>query len=234
MLDKTRKRFYKSTGLKAVEGGFAVTLDGRVVKTPAGRQLAAPNEGLGQALAAEWEAQKDSILPDTMPLTQLVSTALDRVGPERPAITEQMLKFAETDLLCYRADQPEELARRQQEGWQPLLDWAAASLDAPLLVTTGLLAIAQPPASLAALKRYLDRQDVWRLTAGQAACAAAGSLVLAVAMLEGRLDGGQVFALSALDETFQMERWGEDWEAAERRQRLQGDIASAFRLPGLL
>lgn len=234
MLDKTRKRFYKSTGTKAVEGGFAVTLDGRVVKTPAGRQLLAPNDRLGQALAAEWEAQKDNILPDTMPLTQLVSTALDRVGPERPAIIEQMLKFAETDLLCYRADQPEELVRRQQQGWQPLLDWAASALDAPLLVTTGLMAIAQPPASLASLERYLGRQDVWRLTAGQSACAAAGSLILAVAMLEGRLDGQQVFDLSALDETFQIERWGEDWEAAERRERLQGDIAAAFRLLAFL
>jgi len=234
MLNKTIKRFYKQAGIAETEDGFAVQLDGRSVKTPAGKKLCVPSKRLAEAMAAEWDAQVDDIKPSTMPMTQLASTALDRIGPERPVIQDQLSKFAETDLLCYRAEFPPDLVRRQNATWQPLLDWAAENLGARMAVTAGIIAIEQPADALAALTARLDSYDVWRLTAAQAACAASGSLVLALALAEGRLDGLETYEASQLDETYQIEQWGEDYEAADRREVLKRDILAAERLLRLL
>lgn len=234
MLNKTLKRFYKQASVGEAEGGFAVLLDGRPVKTPAGKRLAVPSKTLAEAMVAEWEEQGEEIRPKSMPMTQLASTALDRVGPERAAILDQLSKFAGTDLLCYRADFPPDLVARQNALWQPLLDWAAETLGARLAVTSGIVAVEQPEAAMAPLLARLEGYDLWRLTAAQAACAAAGSLVLALAMVEGRLDGQQTYELSQLDESYQIEKWGEDWEAADRRAALQRDILAAERLLALL
>ncbi len=233
MPPKPLKRFYTAAEAAAIADGFAIRLDGKPVKTPGGRRLTLPTHALAAAVAAEWEAQAGTIAPSTMPLTQLASTALDRVGPERPHITAELLNYAGTDLLCYRAETPADLVARQTAGWQPLLDWAALALDAPLLITTSLLAVEQPRPALAALERAVDRLDPWRLTAVQSATVAAGSLVLALALAAGRLDAAQTFELSQLDETYQIELWGEDWEAADRRAALKADIAAAERLLAL-
>ena len=228
------RRFYQSADAAPAEGGFAVRLDGKGVRTPAGRPLLLPTLPLAEAVAAEWAAQDELIRPHTMPLTQLSSTALDRVGPERPAITDQLVAYAGTDLLCYRVDSPADLAARQTATWQPLLDWLALALDAPLTVTHGLLAVAQPDASIAALRRHLDGQSVWRLAVIQAATAASGSLVLALALAEGRVDAAGVVAASQLDETYQAELWGDDAEAVARRQTLAADVEAAAALLALL
>jgi chaperone required for assembly of F1-ATPase len=167
-------------------------------------------------------------------MTQLASTALDRIAPERAAILEQMIRFAETDLLCYRADFPPDLVARQTAQWQPLLDWAAETMGARLAVTSGVVAISQPVEAVAALLARLEGYDPWRLCAAQAACAASGSLVLGMAMAEGRLTGQQTYEVSQLDETYQIEQWGEDYEAADRRAALQRDILAAERLLTLL
>jgi chaperone required for assembly of F1-ATPase len=234
MLSRTFKRFYKQAAIAATADGVAVQLDGRPVKTPAGKPLVVPGAALAEAIAAEWADQGETVRPATMPLTQLAATALDRIGPERPAIVERLLSYAATDLLCYRADFPPDLAERQHAAWQPLLDWAAAELAAGLTVTVGVMAVEQPPAALAALAERLAAHDTWRLAAIQAACAAAGSLVLALALAEGRLNAEQTFGLSQLDETYQAEKWGEDYEAADRRAALKRDIDAAARLLALL
>lgn len=234
MLGKTMKRFHKQAGVATVEGGFAVQLDGRGIKTPAGRKLEVPSERLALAIAAEWDAQVDEIRPATMPLTQLASTALDRVGPERAAITEQLLAYAGTDLLCYRAESPSDLVQMQTRAWQPLLDWAATHLDATLVTTTALIAVDQPDSAMTALAAKLDSYDVWRLTVAQAACAASGSLVLALALVEGRVDGEACFAASNIDEAHQIALWGDDAEAAERRALLRRDILSAAEMLAFL
>jgi chaperone required for assembly of F1-ATPase len=234
MLGKTIKRFHKQAGVAASDVGFAVQLDGRGVKTPAGRKLQVPSEKLAQAIAAEWDAQEAEIKPYTMPLTQLASTALDRVGPERAVIVDQMVAYAVTDLLCYRAESPSDLVALQTRVWQPLLDWSKAHLDAGLLVTTGVIAIGQPAEALAALRARLDGYDVWRLTVAQAACSASGSLVLALALTEGRLTGEECFTASNLDEAYQVALWGDDYEAADRRAELQRDIQAAADLLSLL
>ena len=230
MLNKTLKRFYKQASAAATEDGFAVHLDGRPVKTPAGRRLAVPFRPLAEAMAEEWEAQVEEIKPHTMPMTQLASTALDRIGPERATILDQLARFADTDLLCYRADFPPDLVKRQTSQWQPLLDWAAELSGGRLAVTSGVVAVAQPAEAVAALTGRLASYDDWQLTAAQAACAASGSLVLALALVEGRLSGEQTYEISQLDETYQIEQWGEDAEAAARRAALRRDIVAAERL----
>lgn len=230
---KTIKRFYKQAESAPADGGFGVRLDGKPIKTPAGHALVTRSPALAEAVAAEWNAQGDEVRPCDMPMTQLASTALDRIGPERAMIVDQLIKYAATDLLCYHAGFPPALAERQHTSWQPLLDWAATDLDAPLAVTSGVIAVNQPETALAALRRHLGGYDLWRLTATQAAAAAAGSLILAMALAEGRLDGEQVFALSQLDETFQIEQWGEDYEAADRRAALMRDILAAEKLLSL-
>jgi len=234
MQSKTFKRFYKQAGIAEVEGGFAVRLDGRPIKTPAGRALVVPSAALAEAIAAEWNEQGETVRPATMPMMQLAATAIDRVEPERPAILEQLRKYAATDLVCYHADFPPDLAERQRAGWQPLLDWVAAELGARLVVTESILAVEQPQEALAALAARLEGHDTWRLAALQLTCAATGSLVLAVALTEGRLDAEATFQLSQLDETYQREKWGDDEEAAERRAALERDVASAARLLALL
>ncbi|RAU21263.1 ATPase [Paramagnetospirillum kuznetsovii] len=233
-MSKSFKRFYQRSEAVAVGAGAAIHLDGKPVKTPGGRPLALPGTALAAAVASEWDAQGEMVIPASMPLTQLASTALDRVGPERAHVSAELMKYAGTDLLCYRAERPSDLVARQTQGWQPLLDWAALSLDARLNVTNALVAVAQPREALGALSHVLDRQDSWRLSAIQSAAAAMGSLILALALAEGRLTASQAFELSQLDETYQIEQWGEDYEAADRRAALAADIAAAARFLELL
>lgn len=234
MLNRTIKRFYTQATVGGSEDGFAVLLDGRPVKTPAGKRLAVPSQRLAEAIAEEWREQGEEITPSAMPLTQLASTALDRVGPERTVIHEQLLHYAGTDLLCYRARSPGDLVARQTQGWQPLLDWAAETVGARLLSTDAIIAVEQPADAVAALAARLDSHDVWRLTVTQAACAACGSLVLGLALAEGRIAAAEAFALSQLDETYQIEQWGEDWEATRRRDALMRDLLAAETLRDLL
>jgi chaperone required for assembly of F1-ATPase len=221
------KRAYKEVAVAAVEGGFAVTLDGRPVRTPGRKPLVAPSAALAEAIAAEWRAQGDRVDPHRMPQTRLASTALDLVPGRRPAVVDEIAAYAGTDLLCYRADAPAELRTRQDAAWQPLLDWAAERYGATLLVTAGVVPRPQPAAALAALRRAVEAQDDLALVALHAATAAAGSLIVGLALLEGRLDAAAAFDLSQLDESFQIEKWGEDAEAARRRRALRADLAEA-------
>ncbi|MBY0431649.1 MAG: ATPase [Rhodospirillales bacterium] len=222
------RRFYKIAGFSETEDGYAVTLDGRPVRTPAGGRLVLPNYHLAQAVSAEWEAQGEAILPASMPLMQLTSTALDRISPNRAEIIRQLVEYAATDLLCYRAGE-RRLADRQELMWQPLLDWAKAEFGAVLVITFGLMPVEQPAEGLESLRRRIEDYDLWRLTALQSAVAVMGSLVLGMALVEGRLSAEEAFVLSQLDELVQNEEWGEDWEAVERRDRLRADLLAAER-----
>ncbi|MCG8596398.1 MAG: ATPase [Kiloniellales bacterium] len=229
-----RKRFYKEARAAAAEDGFEVRLDGRVLRSPAGGRLALPTEALAAAIAAEWQAQGERINAETMPIMSLASTATDRVAAQRGQIVEEILRFAETDLLCHRAETPAELVRRQAETWQPLLDWAAQELGAPLTATRGILAVAQPPASLDALRRAVEALDDLALAALSVAVAAAGSLVIGLALLRGRLDPEAAFDAAELDASYQIELWGEDPEATRRRAACRADLFAAARFAGLL
>jgi chaperone required for assembly of F1-ATPase len=235
-----RKRVYRSVAVEPHGTGFGVTLDGKLMHTPQRRALILPTRKLADAIAAEWHAQAAEIDPLSMPLTRLAGSAHDQVAPHRADLIERTAAYGATDLLCYRAASPPDLVARQALSWQPLVDWAAARYGAALAVTSGVRAIPQPARTLAALKRAVEGYDDLRLTAVAAATAACGSLVLALALAEGRIDGAAAWALSLLDETFQMERWGqtERWgenpELAQSRAALKADIEAAGRFLALL
>ena len=229
------KRFYKTVGVgPAEEGGFRVTLDGRELRSPARRPLALPTEALAAAVAAEWEVQRDEIDLRSMPLTALASTVADRTGPMRAQIVGELARYAETDLLCYRAEGPDSLVRRQEHSWQPLLDWLAMRYDARLAVQAGVMPEPQSPEALRALRLAIEALDAFTLAALSSATAAAGSLVIALALVEQRIGPAEAAAASQLDEAYQSEVWGEDPEAMRRRAALASDIEAAHRFLCLL
>ncbi|MEO5335960.1 MAG: ATPase [Magnetospirillum sp. WYHS-4] len=222
-----RRRFYRQAEASPDGDAFVVRLDGRGLKTPAGRSLHLPTAALAAAVAREWAAQAGILRPHTMPITQLAATALDRVPVERDAAIGHLMAMVETDLLCHRAGHPAELAARQAARWDPLLDWAAEALGARLRVTEGILAVAQPPESLAALRRAVEGLTDLELAAVASAAAATGSLVVALALAAGRLDAASAFETALVDERFQAELWGDDFEALARRVRLRTDVEAA-------
>ncbi len=228
------KRFYREAAVAAEDGRFRITLDGRPARTPAKRPLVLPVRAAAQAVAAEWAAQPDEFEPADLRLTRLVNTAIDRVAPNRDAVLAEIARFAGTDLVCYRADAPADLALRQHEAWQELVEWVKVRYGATLAVTTGVLPAAQPEATLAALRHAIAAYDDFALTALHAATAAAGSLVIGLALADGRIDAERAYEASCLEELFQAERWGEDAEAADRRAALRADIEAASRFLALL
>lgn len=227
------KRFYKTVAVAPESGGFAVQLDGRPVRTPAKRPLLLPTPALAEAVAAEWQAQPEEIRPQSMPLTQLCCTALDVTDPHAETVASEVAGYGATDLLCYRASAPAALAERQARGWQPLLDWVAATYDAPLVTTESLMAVAQPNASLAALAAAVARHEGLALTALAQLVKITGSLVLGLAVTAGRISPAEAFELAELDATYQMELWGEDAEALARRALLREELEAAGRLLAL-
>lgn len=230
------RRVYGAVAVEeaAAGRGFRVTLDARAASTPGRRPLVLPTPALAEAVAAEWRAQRETVEPASMPLTRLVGTAIDLVAGRREAVIDEIAGYAGTELLCHRAEHPAELGRRQHLAWQPVLDWAARRFDAPLRVTRGVVPIAQDGCALAALRRAIAAYDDFALAALHAATAAAGSLLLALALVERRLDAPAVAEASQLDEAFQVEQWGEDAEAVALRAALRAEIALADRLLALL
>ncbi len=227
------KRLYKAAAVVETADGFGISLDAKPVNTPAGARLSVPTRGLAEAIAAEWSAQGERVVPATMPLMQLATTALDRVAPARARTLDQLVRYGETDLLCYRADAPPDLVERQTAMWQPLVDWAATRFGAALAVTAGMMPQAQPAAALAGLRRPLEAMSALSLTGLLAATGTAGSLILGLALQAGRITAEEAWALSQLDETFQIERWGEDDEAARRRAALRDELLAAERFLAL-
>jgi chaperone required for assembly of F1-ATPase len=228
------KRFYRNASVIAGGQGHTVALDGKPVRTPAKAELRLPVRALAEAIAAEWQAQGDEIAVPAMPLTRLASTAIDLVATHRDAVVAEIANYAGTDLLCYRAEHPPELVKRQRIAWQPLLDWAAERLDAPLHVTQGVTPLAQPPASLFAITSAVTAHDDMRLTALRLATAASGSVIIGLALLAERLDGEAAFAAAELDETYEIEKWGEDREQTKRRAGHRDDLLLAERFAALL
>jgi chaperone required for assembly of F1-ATPase len=224
------KRFYQDV---AVADG-AILLDGRSVKTPARASLALPSLALAEAVAAEWRAQGEEIDPRSMPLTGLSNAAIDRVTPDPAVFARPLAAYAESDLLCYRADAPAELIARQAEAWDPLLDWARARFDVHLVVTSGIVHAPQPPATVARLSEALTARDAFSLAAMAPLVTIGGSLVTALALAEGAVDADAAFDLTHLDELWQAERWGEDRLALEARAARRRDFMAAAELLTLL
>jgi chaperone required for assembly of F1-ATPase len=228
------KRFYETVTVAEGEGGWGLLLDGRAVHTPARTVLRLPTAALAEALAEEWCAQGDEIVPATMPLLRLANTHQVLVAPNVAKTAQETAEFARTDLLCYRAAHPADLTARQARDWQPLLDWAAMTFEAALSVTSTIKYIDQPADAMAALRRAVEGLDAAMLTAVRAAGQVTGSLVLALALERCRIDAETAFEVSQLDESYQTGLWGEDHEAARRRENLRAEIADIARFMACL
>jgi chaperone required for assembly of F1-ATPase len=217
------RRFYKAVRVQAVDGGHAVMLDSRSLRTPARSLLVAPTEAMGRLLAAEWEAQGEVIALAAMPATRLAYTAIDRVAGAREAVAAEVARYAGSDLLCYFAEEPEALVERQLHHWGPVLEWAETALDIHLIRTVGISPQEQPAASLLRAARLADHMSDFALAGLAHAAALYGSALLAFALAEGELGGETAFDLSRLDEAFQAERWGLDEEAQRRTEAMRAE-----------
>lgn len=222
------KRFYKDVAVAEQDAGFAILLDGRPVRTPAKQILAVPTKPLADLLSAEWQAQAEVIDPATMPVTRLVNTALDGVATDTQAVFDDIVRFSSTDLLCYRADQPELLVQRQAERWDPVLDWAAGDLGARFLLIEGVIHHEQPRDAIAAFDVTLRRHNsALALAALHTMTTLTGSAILALAFAERHLTMDEAWSLAHLDEDWTIEHWGSDEEAEERRAKRFEDFKAS-------
>jgi chaperone required for assembly of F1-ATPase len=231
MRQELRKRFYKHADHAPADGGFIVRLDGKTARTPGRAALKVPGERLAVAIAAEWNAQEDVIAPAAMPLTRIVNTAIDGVAANMAAVRSDIVAYAGSDLLCYRAASPAGLVKRQEAAWAPLIDWAASDLGARFHLVEAITHVAQEPAALAAIGRTLAAYDEFRLAALLTITNITGSAILALAVARGRLSAAEAWAACNIDEDWQAEQWGEDAEASAHRNERRRELeAAAFIL----
>lgn len=225
------KRFYKAVSVAPMEEGFAVHLDGKPVRTPTKALLVLPTAAAAELVAQEFAAQEGFIDPMTMPVTRLVNTAIDGVAADQQAVLEDILRFSSSDLLCYRADSPEGLVTRQSEAWDGVLDWARASLGARFALAEGVMHVEQPREAIGALGIHLSqRAEPMRLAALHLMTTLTGSALLALAVETGELDAETAWAAAHVDEDWQIEHWGQDAEAVERRNNRKRDMMAAVAL----
>ncbi|WP_315811472.1 ATP12 family chaperone protein [Bradyrhizobium sp. SZCCHNR2028] len=224
-----RKRFYKEAGTAAAEGGFNVTLDGRPIRTPSGRVVIVPAGELAEAVAAEWQAQGDSIDPATMPLTRFANSVVQSVVDRTDDVREDIAKYLQSDLLFYRAGHPEGLVAREAEHWDPVLDWARDSLGAHFILSEGIMHVTQPGAAVQAARGALPTGP-WTVAATHVVTTLTGSALLALALVHGVRDPGQVWAAAHVDEDWNVAQWGADEEAMSRRAAKQIDYEAAVRI----
>jgi chaperone required for assembly of F1-ATPase len=215
------KRFYKTVTTAAGEGGFAILLDGRAVKTPAGARLALPSQALAELVAAEWDAQEEFIVLPLMGATRLAYTVIDRITQARAETAAELARYAGADLICYFAEAPQALVALQRQHWEPLLDWAQTTHGLRFERASGIIHQAQPQDTLDRALALAQAQDDFTLAGLAFGAALFGSAVLTLALQGGRLSGQAAFDLSRLDQAFQEERWGIDDEAAARTDWMQ-------------
>jgi chaperone required for assembly of F1-ATPase len=228
------KRFYKAVTLEAADGGWRVLLDGRGIKTAGGGAQVAPSRALAEALAAEWAGQGEEIDASAFMLRDLTDYALDIVTAERATIIANLLRFAESDTLCYRAEAGEALAERQDLVWEPLLAAAEARWDVHFARIEGIIHRAQPAATLARMKAVLEAEDAFALAALNTLASLAASLVIALAAIAPGADAEALWNAANLEEDWQAELWGKDAEAEALRARRLAEFAGAMGFLGLV
>jgi chaperone required for assembly of F1-ATPase len=224
------RRFYKTVSVTGSAAPFSVRLDERPLRSPQKRALDLPTRALADAVAAEWEMQGEKVDPQSMPVTRLANTALDRVAPDLDRIIGEIVDFAGSDLTCYRAEKPQGLAERQAKAWQPVLDWARSALGAEFTVTEGVVHIQQPAATLQATRDYLAGKSPWALTAIHNVTTLTSSALIAVMACDGAIPASEAWAAAHIDEDWQIEHWGWDEEARHRRnyRKREFDICLRF------
>lgn len=228
------KRFYETVTVGDGECGHAVLLDGRAVMTPRRQRLLVPRREIASMIADEWARQGEDVDPESMPAMRLASSAIDTTAAERPRVIDMLVAYGRTDLVCHRADRPADLVERQTGSWQPVLDWVASAHGVRLHVAEGVMPLEQPAESLEALRRAVDRGDHFALTALHGATTTLGSIVVALALRDEAIGSEAAWAAGQLDESYQVEQWGEDEEAAARRDQLRREFEAAARILDLL
>ena len=221
-----RKRFYEHASTATDGKLYAVRLDDKPVRTPAGRLLEAPTRPLAEAIAAEWEAQRDVIDAAKMPLTRLANSVIDGVSERSAPVAEEIARYLASDLICYRAGSPRGLVERQAQHWDPIVEWARDVLGARLLLAEGVVHVTQPEAALAAVSAALPRNP-WRLGALHSVTTLTGSALLALALAQGRISADEAWAAAHVDEDWNMQRWGRDELALDRRASRFAELEAA-------
>jgi chaperone required for assembly of F1-ATPase len=224
------KRFWKDVTIE----GREIVLDGKPVRTPGRTPLALPTDALAEAVAEEWRAVGETLDPRAMPLTGLANAAIDRISPDTAAFAAGLAAYGESDLLYYRAELPEPLVARQQAAWDPLLDWARGRYDVHFETIAGVMHRAQPPATIARLGEAVAALDAFRLAALSPLVTVSGSLVVALALLEGAADAEAAWHAAQIDEAWQAEQWGEDTLAVQARDAHRADFDAGARFLTLL
>jgi chaperone required for assembly of F1-ATPase len=228
------KRFYKAASVEERDGAFQLLLDGRPAKTPARNLIAVPARALAEALAAEWQGQGTAIDPAATPLTRIVNSAIDGVADAQGAVIADLAKYAGSDLVCYRAGEPEKLVAEQARAWDPVLAWAREALGARFVLSEGVMHVVQPEAAVAAVRARLEAIDSpFRLAALHVMTTLTGSVLTALAHAAGALDAAEAWAAAHVDERHQESRWGEDEEALARRAAREADFLAAARVYAL-
>jgi chaperone required for assembly of F1-ATPase len=228
MRPNLRKRFYETAGVRAEDGGnvHAIVLDNRPVRTPARRPLAVPSRALAEVLAAEWQAQHDIVDPAVMPLTRLANAIIDGVTDQSEAVAAEVANYLGSDLLFYRADTPAGLVARQAAAWDPVIAWARDELGARFVLAEGVMHVGQPDGALAAARTAIP-SDPWRLGAVHSVTTLTGSALLALALAQGRLSAEEVWAAAHVDDDWNLEQWGRDEPALQRRAFRLTDMQAA-------
>ena len=227
------RRFYKTAAVAGDGAPYAVTLDGRAVKTPLRRLLAVPYRALAEAMAVEWQRQDEVIDPAKMPLTRLANTVLDRVKGDEARIAAEIIQYAGSDLVCYRAEAPVGLIAREAAHWDPILTWAGIKLSHPFIAVSGLIHQPQPAPTLQAVADHLAARDAFALAAVHNLASLTGSALLAIAIEAGKLAPDAAWAAAHVDEDWQIEHWGADDEAQRRRQARRVEFDAAVEFMGL-
>ncbi len=234
MRDPLPRRFYEAAAVEPVDGAFVLVLDGRPARTPARFPLALPTRALGEAVAAEWGAQREQIDPATMPLTRMANTAIDGVAPRRAEVVDDLVRYAGSDLICYRAGDPARLAAEQDAAWNPVLAWAERELGARFVLAEGVMHVDQPEAAVAAVRRAVEAvESPFALAALHVMTTLTGSVLIALAHARGEIDADRAWAAAHADELYQESVWGEDAEAAARRAARRAEFQAASTLSRL-
>ena len=232
-----RRRFYNQVTVSEGEGGFALELDDRPVRTPAQRPLAAPTAALAEVLAEEWRAQREQIDPASMPLTRLANSIIDGIADAAPEVAAEIEEYLASDLIFYRAETPQALVRSQEAAWDPLIAWARDALGAEFRTGAGVVHLPQPQEALTAAAAIIPRNnasDLWRLCATHSVTTLTGSALIALALLSGQLSVADAWAAAHVDEDWNMAQWGRDELALERRAYREAEMQAAGRVLELL
>jgi chaperone required for assembly of F1-ATPase len=228
------KRFWQDVAVAPEDGGWAVRLDDRPVRTPARALLVVSSCALAESIAGEWRVGEGEIDPRAMPLTGLANAAIDRVGPDKDAFAGGLARYAEADLACYRSGWPPELVERQATGWDGLLAWARRRYDVDFSITSGIMHVPQPAATIDRLAQAVAELDAFRLAGLSPLVTVGGSLVAALAVLERAMSADVAWRAVSLDERWQLEQWGSDTEAEQALDNRRSDFFASTRFLDLL